>query len=351
MKHLKALFHDELATPDGDHTRVVDGRIHIRERSWSPSELLQAVGEPAYGEVFDNWREERRELLLEKAQETLESFDQVERFEALKQVFRKDMVMPFVGAGMSMPSGYPSWTTFIKKLCIQAGLDETDFAELIHRGEYEGAAQLIADTMGPGFDVQVEERFGLNRPLKGAVQFLPFVFPKTSVITTNFDDVVKRAYRARDDLEFESDFCGLAAQELSRELASGRRVLVLLHGTARSGRNRVLTAQEYAVAYRDASELPHVISAMFARTMLFMGCSLTVDRTLAAMRDHVGAFGHARLARHYAFLASPAEPNQRRERERCLGELNIQPIWYQANEDDESIEGFFYRLADGVIGL
>lgn len=351
MDHLKVEFHEDLASPNTEAVRVEEGFVHIREWNWPAHEVLQAMGTDAYDQAFKNWRDERRETLLAKAEETLNAYDQTDRFERLKDSYLRGMVMPFVGAGMSMPSGYLGWTAFLRRLRADAGIDEAQFEALLSAGSYERAAQEVADALGVGFNERVESRFGANRDLRGPVQFLPFVFPQAAVITTNFDEVVSRCYRARDELAFEDELTGLGSDELPRYLAQGRRVLVRLHGAASRARERVLTQREYDAAYAEADTLPRAIRSICSRTLLFLGCSLSVDRVLSALQAYVDAEGHERTARHYAFLAAPDADDDRRNKERALERLNIYPIWYPPNEDDESIEGYFYRLADQVRNL
>lgn len=351
MDHLRTAFHEELSAPGPDTVRVENGRVHIREWSWSPHEVLDSMGEEVYQEAFKNWREERREALLARVEEVLIEFDQIDRFERLKDAYRRRAVLPFVGAGMSMPSEYLSWSSFLRRARADAGLDEAAFEELLRSGQYERAAQDVADALGVGFNERVEAKFAVDRDLRGPVQFLPYVFPNESVITTNFDSVVKRCYRKRDDIPFESELTGLGSDELGRYLGEGRRVLVLLHGAASTPRGRVLTAREYEAAYGDAELLPRAVRSLCMRTMLFMGCSLSIDRVLGELQRYVEAEGHDRCPRHYAFVAAPDDDAQRRARERELERLNIYPIWYPPNEDNEFIEGYFYRLADGVRDL
>ena len=178
MEHLKAAFHDELADPHIENVRVSDGLVHIREWNWPPHEVLISMGKAAYDQAFKNWREERREALLAKAEEVLISYDQADRFALLKESYRRGLVMPFVGAGMSMPSGYISWTTFLNRLWTDAGLDEARLNTMLDAGQYEQAAQVAADTLGFGFNERVAARYSLDKELKGAVQYLPYVFPK-----------------------------------------------------------------------------------------------------------------------------------------------------------------------------
>lgn len=81
--------------------------------------------------------------------------------------------------------------------------------------------------------------------------------------------------------------------------------------------------------------------------MLFVGCSLTVDRTLKAMKAFVQANGHDNIARHYAFLPVPGNDAEKNARRDALIECNVYPIWYPAVAHDESIEALLLALMDG----
>ena len=348
MEHLKAVFHEALADPVEGLVRVEEGQVHIHEGHWAPQDLLLAMGEEAYEKEFRSWLANYRDQLIERENELLEQYDQAERFVKLKEIYKNDSVVPFVGAGMSMPSKYPSWTGFLKKLRARTNVEEAALQEMLDRGEYEEAAQALADALGQArFDEQVENTFGAERPLDGPVQLLPYLF-RNAAITTNFDDVLKRSYEAAG-CAFSETLLGTQAQEFPRVLATGKPFLTKLHGSATSGFNRVLTKQEYDQAYANPQTLQRVIKTLCSRTLLFMGCSLTVDRLLSCMKQHVAAEGNAAVARHYAFLSAPDEEAERHQREAVLADFNIYPIWYAKGEDSWEIESLLHLLANGVV--
>jgi SIR2-like domain len=348
MEHLKNTFHLALADPAEELVRFEDGRVHIHDGHWSPQDLLFAMGPDAYEKEFRSWLANHRDQLIERANELLEQYDQAERFDKLKEIYKSDSVVPFVGAGMSMPSNYPSWTGFLKKLRTRTAIDEAVLQEMLDRGEYEEAAQTLADALGQArFDEQVENTFGAERPSDGPVQLLPYLF-KRFAITTNFDNVLKRCYDAAN-CSFSETLLGTQAQEFPRVLAAGRPFLTKLHGSATSGFNRVLTKREYDHAYADPQTLQRVIKTLCSRTLLFVGCSLTVDRLLSCMRDYIKAEGVGTVARHYAFVSAPETDAERHEREAKLAEFNIYPIWYAKGEDSWEIEALLQLLADGVV--
>ena len=80
-------------------------------------------------------------------------------------------------------------------------------------------------------------------------------------------------------------------------------MLVKLHGKANSGRSRVLTYTEYQRHYGEGNSLLSVIEAISTKTLLFVGCSLVVDRTIQTLIQHCETKGHDAATRHYAFIS------------------------------------------------
>ena len=345
MEYLKECFHDELCNESNLY--VQNGEIYIRGRNWAPEDVLQAMSDEVYDDVFKEWLADRKQDMLGRAESILKNFDQGDRFAALKAVFKRGAVIPFVGAGISEPSGYPGWRTFLLRLCRETDIAEEDFIQQLGRGEYEEAAQRLADALGVGFNEEVGNSFGIERDLFGPVQLLPHVFD-SAVITTNFDSALKRCY---DNAlrPFEEIIPGHEAQELPRYLGTNQRILVKIHGRAMSGIGRVLTKTEYDAAY--GNNMPLIVQTICSRTLLFLGCSLSVDRLLLEIRRYVETNGHDHVPRHYAFVSSPDTEEARRQRKSELAQYNIYPIWYPAGEHDDSIEALLYRLADEVVDL
>ncbi|ANF56480.1 SIR2 family protein [Halotalea alkalilenta] len=343
MKHLRPMFADALAQEQNLY--VDKGRIHIRNKHWAPDEILEGLLDPdAYNDLFLDWVQERKEELIESAKTILDEFDLQDRFGKLKEVYARGAVVPFVGAGLSVPSGYPGWTTFLKQQNRETAIDLGEFDKMLDVGQYEEAAQKLADALGPAFNEGVENAFGRSREISGCVQILPHVFD-SCVITTNFDDVAKRCYEA-EGKPFSEELSGEFSQELPRKLAEGKRILLKLHGTSTSARSRILTASEYDRHYSEGNELQRAVEAICTKTLLFIGCSLTVDRTLSAMKALVQAKGHDNIARHYAFLPVPNSNAEKIARRDALMECNIYPIWYPAGTHDESIEALLMALME-----
>jgi len=342
MDFLKGEFNEQLAAEIEQN-----GNVNVADYSFTPDQILIEIEPVGYDEAFIDWLDKRKERLLIKADEILELYDTRRRFNRLKESYKRESVIPFIGAGMSVPSGYPGWTKFLWQLRNETRVSEEDLNNLLSQGKYEEAAQVLADDMPAGsFDEAIEITFGCDEDLAGTIQLLPHIF-NTSVITTNFDDVIKRCYEAAN-LSFSETLLGAEARELPRYLGQGSKVLVKLHGKANSRHSRVLTDSEYQQHYGEQNSLLDVIEAISTRTLLFVGCSLVVDRTIQMLTQLVEEKGHDVATRHYALL-SIGEDEDRLARRDDLAKANIFPIWYPADEDhDECIEALFQKLIEGA---
>lgn len=338
---------------DESNCFVKDGYVHIRSRYWSPTDLIELFTQPdgkneVFDELFSDWIDEHREEKIIEANEILDQFAQKDRFLRLIEAYKSGAVTPFVGAGMSTPSGYPGWTNFLRQQRRQTQISEPQLEELISKGLYEEAAQQISDAMGVGFSEAVDAAFGCSRDLSGPVEMLPYVFDGC-VVTTNFDNVLERCF-SNAAMPFSEKLAGCESQEIRRSMAANIKFLLMLHGKATSGRGRTLTRSEYDAHYVGEITLAKTIKAFCnSKSLLFLGCSLTVDRTLSEIRQYVNEEGHDQLPKHYAFLAAPTTDEERLERQQCLAECHIYPIWYPAGCHDESIEALLTKLQSSAL--
>jgi hypothetical protein len=319
-----------------------EGIVEIASSSFSRHAILRDLDPTGYDDAFLDWCEHRKAENLSLAEEILCQFDNASRFRRLKEIYRRGGITPFVGAGMSMPSGYPSWTAFLYRALSETRVPHDEFNELINNGKYEEAAEALHGDLPPGFFLeQVENEFGADHEVSGPIQKIPYLF-NGAVITTNFDDVLTKVYRSANSA-FTEVLEGADAIEFPRALGENSKVLLKLHGKANSSRKRVLTKSEYDRHYQDDKTLENIIEAISTNSLLFIGCSLTVDRTLQCLKRIVDRKGVENTPRHYAFLKLN-DGEDRLARRDELAQANIYPIWY-TNDHDGSLEALLEMLA------
>lgn len=340
MEYFKDRFIDELNA---------EGEVEIRGLIWPRDQVLLGLDPDGYQQVFQDWIGETKAAAIGRAREFLTNYRCLERFRRLNGRVRAQSVMPWVGAGMSMPSRFPGWEQFLRHLAEEdpALVDQID--RLLNGGLYEDAAQLIADGLSQNIlDENIENVFGVppENPV-GPVCLLPDIF-RVGVVTTNFDYTLDQAFRL-SDIPFQRSFAGRDLRVAPQQAAEERHCLFRIHGEANNPDGRVLTRADYDREYANQATLGDVLNGLVAnRSLLFMGCSLSIDRPLMALTD-LRQHANVQNPRHYAFLPLPDE-NIKADRRRQLEAADIHPIWYPNDgEHDQHIEDLLICILEGGI--
>jgi len=255
--------------------------------------------------------------------------------------------IPFVGSGMSAPTGMPTWAKFLREACKRTnGFKVAELDACLLAGNYEEAASRIFGAMPLQlFNERFESNFTVkpSQPIDGAVRLRPFLF-ESIVITTNFDSILEEVYTACDKT-FQDILHGKAVGDFRKKNVVGSRCLLKLHGNYNATYGRVLLKDEYDEFYHPASSGREEISLIFRRGgMVFLGCSLWQDRTMALLKEV--ADSDKNMPRHYAFLQRP-KPKKIVEREHFLTERNIFPIWYDGDHSTD-VEALLVGLMEDL---
>src|SRR5262245_25876513 len=245
-------------------------------------------------------------------------------------------VVPFVGARLSVPFGYPGWPEFLKEAAAFHHRPKEIFA-LVKRNHLIEAASLLYKPSPDRFQRLVEKSFGApvaeEQVRKGPVSLLPLICKGPS-ITTNFDRVLETAFRVAG-FSFDPPITALEPDNVIRAMHRNQHVLIKMHGDALDRSARVFTGIEYQRQYgadkgsqnhgRRAG-IPTLARIMFTnRPLLFLGCSLEKDRTLEVLGDlHHEVQG----VTHYAILAADYSIKKLRRRRDELDRYGIHPLWF-----------------------
>lgn len=317
--------------------------MFIGQTELLPVESLQEDSD-AYKSEFGIWLNEV--WLPEQAEiraDILGLHANEKRFLDLLSATRRGQVVPFVGSGMSVPSGLPTWSNLLRKINEFTKVAPQDLEELLSTSLFEEAADLLAGgTNARLLDERIEHDLRIEDPsyIDGSVRLLPAVFSHL-VITTNLDDVLEHVYGSTGT-NFKYV---LAGKELARYRAvkdAHQRFLLKLHGDCRRADSRVLLSAEYDAAYSRGNSTREELELLYrSNNLLFLGCSLGFDRTLRLVEE-VGEADPG-MPKHYAFVSLPEDDESRMDREQYLTGLGIYPIWYQWDHD-ESIQALLAGL-------
>lgn len=323
-----------------------EGDIEVRGLTFLRHDVLQ-MDPDGYAAVFGDWVSQDKSSSINRAERFLRENRCFTRFQTLQRRIHQQAVLPWIGAGMSCSSGMPLWGNFLIQSCADGPELTEEIARLIQAGLYEDAAQRVSEFMTPNvLDEEIENVFGNRFPnVAGPVQLLPSLFSQ-GCVTTNFDYVLEEVYRASNHGDFNHQIVGDQLREAPRRYADDRHCLFRIHGAARQRAGRVLTRQEYDTVYRNDVLLADVLNSLVGqKSMFFLGCSLTVDRTLQALSDLKMQAG-VQNSRHYALLPLPPT-GDRHQRRLHLNAADIHPIWYPNDgEHDQHIEDILLALME-----
>ena len=263
-------------------------------------------------------------------------------FQQILDAQRKGTLSPFVGAGLSVPFGYKQWGGVLKELAENI-LDE-DARSLVldqlRRGEYEQAADgvlenypFMLDQLPQIVSPDILQGCADEKKRSTAAWVLPYLFRRELVMTTNFDRCLEECYLAHMNAAIPT-VTPLNRDRLNQLQLNQELCLLKLHGDigreAVSIDDLVFTGEQYETHYADGSPLVRVLTQRFSsRRMLFLGCSLSSDRTMRVLEKVVSA---NRGIRHFAILG--CKQSEINARMKALAKLGILPIFYDESNHD-----------------
>ena len=250
----------------------------------------------------------------------------------LKDLMGVGEVTPFIGAGMSVDFGYPTWDGFLDR-AIREEVDDARQGELqALRAQKEFlplAEKLDAYTNGgAGELIAAVFHESKMKPVEAPEDHYCRLLQKMGVhtyVTTNYDRVIEALVPG------VGVFLPTTLRKIEEITEQDRRrtpYLLKLHGTYERPESLVLTERQYRENYpEDASAVnPAVLRHLWQnKVLLFLGCSLEkdymVERMEAMSREN-------RAVHHFAVMGLPETEAQLREKARALRQLKIRPIWY-----------------------
>ncbi|QXC62348.1 SIR2 family protein [Aquihabitans sp. G128] len=334
-----------------DESLRLEGPLVVADVELDPADALWSLDEESYKAKALDWQDERRAAHEQRLAEILQFKANGERYSALMKAIEESQVVPFVGAGLSAPCGAATWGELMQQLIDHLNTPLESASALLSEGRFEEAAEAIATALGePLFLERVQANIGLARHLRGAVRHLPTIFDGLT-ITTNLDRILEKS-----DTAFGSPYADIFYQAIPdafQDLVSqNHHMLLKLHGDELIAETWVLRSSQYDERYgpMEAPDLerpwPSALAWVYrVKSVLFIGCSLSVDRTVRVFEAVIAKHGAVTVPSHYAFLPRPLDDVTWDERELLLAEHRIYPIWYP-HGDHECVESLIFGLME-----
>ena len=257
-------------------------------------------------------------------------------YKDLKTAYLGGKLTPFVGAGLSVFCGYKLWPSVLKELSAFIPDEESkqEALDLIERFEYLEAAEHIQKHYRPMLrrlqgivSYDKLEACPDERLYSSAAWTLPYLFHNRPLMTTNFDGVLEYVF-SRQGHAFERMVEPHDPSMLTQIRQQDIHGLFKLHGdigreTASLDR-LVFTQSQYDAAYSEDGKLMEELKQWYQnQTLLFLGCSLSMDKTMEVLRDVASANPGIR---HFAIVG--CDPKKYGDLLNRFGDLGIDAIFY-----------------------
>lgn len=208
----------------------------------------------------------------------------------------------FVGAGVSMGAGYPSWRKLLSKIAEELGLDidqEHDLAAVAqHFVNKSGGKSRLTSVIAKEF------------PRKSVPPVLRIVsrLPLRSVWTTNWDELIETAFRENRREPQIMDRSG----DLTFERVDADVIVYKMHGSIQHLDDVVLATDDFELYRLKREAFLRVLAAhLISTTFLFVGISFTdpnLNHLLAGIREMYMKYapGSGGGKPHYAIIRRPS---------------------------------------------
>ncbi|MES2616688.1 MAG: SIR2 family protein [Bacteroidota bacterium] len=234
--------------------------------------------------------------------------------ENLKKTLRQEDTVIFIGSGVSLWSGLPSWTGLIQELIDfikESGLDATLTEQELKRGDLLQAASYGFDKLTkPHFAQFIRKVSRLGTATPHDIHNKIVELGPTCYITTNYDKLLELSFQKWKHGTYFRTVINTQLTETAEIVgARANNFLFKLHGDAENSDSIILTREQYR-ALNTGGELLHAMETtkalMLSRPIVYIGFGLR-DPDFLYLKDLLINTYKGGARDHYAIMSDIGE--------------------------------------------
>ena len=264
----------------------------------------------------------------------------------------------YVGAGLSMKAGLPSWRGLLLRLIdhgrnrnIRSSEKVQEYKQLADAPDkYLMLGEELREALGGSeFQVIVEEIFG-DEAIRPTETHFNLVKLRNNrfIITTNYDMLIERAFAAPG--RYLQGYKYYESHALVRDLFRRKFFLLKAHGDAHTSADQIVfTDKDYRrILYREPGYQSALQSIFTMYSVIFLGSSLQ-DPELRLLLNYINAAFPEGGTQHYALMTPESAGETERERWRKDYNMLIIPV---SDEDGYAdVDRFLGFLAESELAV
>lgn len=254
----------------------------------------------------------------------------------------------FVGAGLSVPAGFPTWPNLLKEMlswAIKVGKvsdEELEICGLIKNNELLDAAHILRRRMGHSeffkfLSTTFFDRQNIPTENHKLLPSLPF----SAIVTTNYDNLIDTAYTIARNCA-PPVYTWRSVDALANLNAERRFYILKLHGKADEAESIILGREDFSrLLFGEGPVRQYLAALLLTKTIIFVGFSLEDPHLLYRLGELAQIF-RGYMRKHYALL-----PNVSQLKSEILSSnFHIQTINYNPENNHIEVHRFLKIVRD-----
>ena len=236
----------------------------------------------------------------------------------IEKAIKSEEIAAFIGAGMSVPAGFLTWSELLKESAIEIGLKVEKESDLVNLAQYYSNVKARRS-----IDDLIKENFSnLNNPTKNHT--LLAQLPISTYWTTNYDKLIEKALEGNNKVPFVKT----RDEQLRGTNRNFDAIVYKLHGDMDCPEDAVITRSDYEeFGYNKRKLFREVLEGdLLTKTFLFLGFSFSDPNFNYVIGRLRVLLEESKTRKHYCIMKRISAEEEDFEYKKAKQELQIEDL-------------------------